>query len=102
MAGAEAPIISLETNSLFNEYLICSTKSPSRAYFLIIVFIAFSVVFFSNSKCRIANEPFGTGTLMALEVNLFLREGIALETAFPAPVSVITMLIAAALPRLYL
>ena len=31
--GADDPTMSLDTNSLFSEYFICSTKSPSKAYF---------------------------------------------------------------------
>src|SRR5699024_12739443 len=102
MAGAEAPIISLETSSLCNEYLICSPKSPSKAYFLIMVLMVFREVFFSSSRFRMASDPLGTGTLIALEVILFFKEGMASTTAVPAPVSVITILTAAALPRLYL
>ena len=47
----------------------------------------------------IANEPFGVGTRTALAVSLLSKEGITLVTAFPAPVSVITMFTAADLPR---
>ena len=50
---------------------------------------------------RMAREPFGTGKRIAFEVNLPSNEDIAFATALPAPVSVITMFSAAALPRRY-
>ena len=90
--GAEEPTISLDTNSLLIEYLICSTSSPSKAYFLRMLFKSSTVVSFLSSKLSIAKEPLGTGTLMAFEVNFPSKEGNALLTAAPAPVSVITSL----------
>ncbi|MNE76030.1 hypothetical protein D3C80_1722410 [compost metagenome] len=57
------------------------------------------VVPFFNSNERIANEPFGVGTRTAVAVNLSFRSGITFVTAAPAPVEVITMLIAAERPR---
>src|SRR5690606_41869639 len=102
MDGAEVPTISEETSSLLRENLICSTKSPSRAYFLRTSLMASTVVLFFNSKWRMARDPLGTGTLMALEVNFPLRLGRARATAEPAPVSVMTMFSAAARPLRYL
>ena len=58
-------------------------------------------IVFSSRRFKIANDPFGTGTLIAFEVNFPSKEGNAFETALPAPVSVITMFNAAALPLLY-
>ena len=49
-----------------------------------------------------AKEPLGTGTLIAFEVSLSVNSGSALATAFPAPVSVITILSPAARPLLIL
>ena len=40
-------------------------------------------VSFSTVKLRIAKEPFGIGTRIALEVSLPSREGIAFVTALP-------------------
>jgi len=100
MDGAEVPTISEDTNSLLKEYLICSTKSPSRAYFFKIVLIPLREVLFLRSKFKIANEPLGTGTRMALELNFPFKAGSAFATACPAPVSVITMFKPAARPRL--
>lgn len=60
------------------------------------------LVSFSSSKFKIARDPFGTGTRIALEVSFPSKEGKALETAYPAPVSVITIFKAAARPLLYL
>src|SRR5690606_19429469 len=99
--GAEVPTISEETNSLFNEYLICSTNSPSKAYFFIIWLMPSTEVSLPTSKFNTTNEPFGTGTRIALDVNLPAKLGNAFATAEPAPVSVITMFNAAALPRRY-
>src|SRR5690606_37741934 len=90
-----------ETNSLFNEYLICSTNSPSKAYCFIILFKSSTEVCLPTSKFKTTNEPFGTGTRIAFEVNLPAKLGNAFATAEPAPVSVITMFNAAALPRRY-
>ena len=47
-----------------------------------------------------ARETFGVGTRTAFAESLPSKEGMTLVTAFPAPVEVITMLIAADLPRL--
>ena len=47
-----------------------------------------------------AKDPFGVGTLTAFEVSLPASDGITLVTAFPAPVFVITILIAADRPLL--
>ncbi|CAI8316063.1 MAG: Uncharacterised protein [Flavobacterium sp. SCGC AAA160-P02] len=47
-----------------------------------------------------AKDPLGTGTRIALEVNFPSKTGNAFATAFPAPVSVITIFNAAALPLL--
>ena len=102
MDGAEQPTISLETNSSLSSYFICSTKSPSKAYFFNVVLIPLIDVLLFNSKLRIAKDPLGTGTRIALEVNLPSRLGNALATALPAPVSVITIFNPAALPRRYL
>ncbi len=52
-----------------------------------------------SSRLMIASEPFGVGTRTAFAVNLSFRLGIALVTALPAPVLVITMLMAALRPR---
>ena len=46
-----------------------------------------------------ARDPLGVGTLTAFAVNLLSKLGITFVTAFPAPVSVMTMLTAADLPR---
>ena len=100
--GAEHPIISLETNSSLISNLICSTNGPSSACVLIKLLMCSIDVALFTSKFKIANEPFGTGTLMAFEVSLPSSCGKALLTALPAPVSVITILSAAARPRRYL
>ena len=46
-----------------------------------------------------ASDPLGVGTRTALAVSLSFRLGMALVTALPAPVLVITMLMAALRPR---
>src|SRR5690606_9208028 len=102
MDGAEVPTISVETSSLLKEYLICSTKSPSKAYFLRMVLILSLVVLFLTSKWRMAKDPLGTGTRIAFEVNFPFKEGKALATAGPASASVITILSAAARHLRYL
>ena len=61
---------------------------PMQEYFLSIV----------RPKLIIANDPFGVGTRIAFAVNLLDKSGITLVTALPAPVDVITILIAADLP----
>ena len=99
--GAEVPTISEETNSLFKEYFICSTNSPSKAYCFMMLFTSSIEVVFPTSKFNTTKEPFGTGTRIALEVNFPAKFGNAFATALPAPVSVITMFKAAALPRRY-
>ena len=79
-------MMSEETNSLFTEYLICSTNSPSNAYFLMIALMSSTEVCLFTSKVKTTNEPFGTGTRIALEVNFPAKEGNAFATALPAPV----------------
>ena len=65
------------------------------------VFIPSGVVVLLSSRFRMARDPLGTGTLMAFEVSFPESAGRALATAFPAPVSVITILRAAARPLRY-
>ena len=85
MDGAELPTISLETNSSLNSYFICSTKSPSKAYFFKMVCMPLREVLFFNSKFRIAKEPLGTGTRIAFDVSFPSNAGKAFATALPAP-----------------
>jgi len=47
------------------------------------------LAFLFKLRFRIARDPLGTGTRIALEVNLPSNDGNALATALPAPVSVI-------------
>ena len=68
----------------------------------IIALIASVVISEPNLRCRMAKEPLGTGTRIALDVNFPFNAGNALATAFPAPVSVITIFNAAALPLRFL
>ena len=56
------PTISEETNSLFNEYLICSINSPSRAYFFMILFTSSTEVSLLTSKFITTKEQIGTGS----------------------------------------
>ena len=100
--GQLSPTISDDTSSLFTEKRICSTNSESKAALWIKLLIPSKVVSFSIVKFNMANEPLGVGTRIALDVNLFSNYGIALVTAFPAPVSVITIFKAAARPLRYL
>ena len=58
-------------------------------------------VIFPTSRFKTTKDPFGTGTLIALEVNFPVKLGKAFATALPAPVSVITIFNAAARPLRY-
>ena len=73
--GDVDPMISDETNSLSKENLICSTKSPSNAYCFIIALTISFVTLVRNCKLKMAKEPFGTGTLMAFDVNFPSKAG---------------------------
>ena len=53
-----------------------------------------------NCRCKRAIDTLGVGTRIALPVSLPLSSGIALATAFAAPVEVKTILSGALLPRL--
>ena len=68
--------MSLETSSSLDSNLICSTKLPSRAFFFIKAFKFLKFVFLFNSKFKIAKLPFGTGTLIAFEVNLSFNTNV--------------------------
>ncbi len=100
IAAAVEPMISEETSSLSLENLICSTRSPCSDASFKSALISSTVVLDLISRFKIANDPFGTGTRIALEVSLPFNEGNTFETAVPAPVSVITILSAAARPLL--
>ncbi len=50
------------------------------------VLIPSTDVDFSNSKFKIAKEPFGTGTLIALEVNLPSKLNPVVSTPLQVPV----------------
>ena len=101
IAGAAVPMISEDTNSLDIVYWICSTKCPSKELYFIMALSASRVVSVLSCRFKTTNDPLGTGTRMALDVNLPSNAGSAFATAFPAPVSVMTMLRAAALPLWY-
>ena len=64
------------------------------------LFTSSTLVLFLIFNLIIAKETFAVGTLTALAVNFPSNEGITFVTAFPAPVVVITIFIAADLPLL--
>src|SRR5690606_16998744 len=94
-----SPMMSLLTSSGSIWKWIWFTSSPFSAAWRINSFICSSVTSFFTVRFMMARDPFGVGTRTALAVSLSFRLGMALLTAVPAPVLVITILIAALRPR---
>lgn len=89
----------LDTYSGEFEYCICSARGPVNEASLSRLFTSSTDAVLLKVTLIIASETFGVGTLTAFPVILPSKDGSTAVMASAAPVLVITILIAAALPR---